>query len=400
MGPLVERWSFVLRRWLEHYLGYVHNKTSTPGFLLPPGREAGSVVGLLLIQRGGSTAMRASIIVVSYNSCSYLDACITSILQEIDPQDEVIIVDNASTDGSAEFVQIHYPQVQLICNQNTGYAGGNNRGAAEARGKHLVFLNPDTILHAGALEALLAPLEEETSVALTTACVVYMHRQNVINTCGNTIHYTGLTYCRGAGRPRDEYQVSTWVDAVSGAAFAIRRSVFEELGGFDERFFMYVEDTDLSWRAQLAGYQCMYVANAVVEHDYYSSYSPNKAYYLDRNRHLMLLKNLERAIYFRMLPGLLLGEIVIWGYLLLRGPRYWGVKIRVYRWMWEQWRTIRAEHYTARSLKRRSNWELVAQMTHRLEFEQLANRWIAALARTAFHPAFWVARRLFARVDS
>jgi GT2 family glycosyltransferase len=341
--------------------------------------------------------MRASVIVVSYNSRADLELCIESILRELSSQDELIVVDNGSTDGSADLVAERFAGVRLIRGANTGYAGGNNCGAAAAKGDFLVFLNPDTALQPGALAALLAPLEDSRAeIGLTTAQIVHMRRPEVINTCGNTMHYTGLTYCRGAGRSRSEYAVSAEVDAVSGAAFALRRALFAELGGFDEQFFMYVEDTDLSWRARLAGYRCLYVAEAVVAHDYRPSYSPTKAFYLDRNRHLMLLKNLRRATYVRMLPGLLLGEAVTAGFLLLKGPRYWGVKPRVYGWLWTHRRAIRAAHRRAQSYRRTSDRELVGRMTYRLDFGQLAGRAMSRLAALAFHPAFWAARLLFA----
>jgi GT2 family glycosyltransferase len=353
--------------------------------------------------------MRASVIVVSYNSCADLEPCIASILKELGPQDEVIVVDNDSTDGSADLVAERYPMVRLIRGANTGYAGGNNRGAAIATGEFLVFLNPDTALQPGALAALLAPLSAQphacsehaseirrAEIGLTTACVVHMGRPDVINACGNTMHYTGLTYCRGAGRPRSEYVVSAEVDAVSGAAFAMRRTLFAELGGFDEQFFMYVEDTDLSWRAGLAGYRCLYVAEALVAHDYRPSYSPAKAFYLERNRHVMLLKNLGHTTYLRMLPGLLLGEAVTGGFLLLKGLRYWGVKPRVYRWLWAHRREVRAAHRRVQQYRRAADRELVRRMTYRLDFGQLAGRIISRLAALAFHPAFWAARLLFA----
>jgi GT2 family glycosyltransferase len=289
--------------------------------------------------------------------------------------------------------------VRLLRGANTGYAGGNNRGAATAKGDFLVFLNPDTALQPGALAALLAPLEDSRAkIGLTTAQIVHMSRPEEINTCGNTMHYTGLTYCRGAGRPRSEYAASVEVDAVSGAAFAMRRALFVELDGFDEQFFMYVEDTDLSWRARLAGYRCLYVAEAIVAHDYRPSYSPAKAFYLDRNRHMMLRKNVRRATYLRMLPGLLLGEVVTGGFLLLKGPRYWGVKPRVYRWLWEHRRVIRAAGHATQSYRRSADRELVGRMTYRLDFGQLAGRSISRLAGLAFHPAFWAARLLFAGI--
>jgi GT2 family glycosyltransferase len=285
----------------------------------------------------------------------------------------------------------------VILNRNTGYAGGNNRGAAQAQGEYLVFLNPDTVLEGGALETLLAPFTQSKEIALTTACLVYMSDPERVNTCGNVVHYTGLTYCRGAGQPRANYAMAVEVDAVSGAAFAIRRAVFEELGEFDENFGMYVEDTDLSWRARLLGYRCLYVPDSVIKHDYRMSYSPTKAFYLDRNRHLMLLKNLSRTTYFSLLPGLLLAEVVTWGFALLKGPRYWEVKIRVYRWLWEQRPAIAAAHRRTQALRRRSDHEIVDRLTYRLEFGQLAGGRITPIAESLFHPAFWLIHALFAR---
>ncbi len=338
--------------------------------------------------------MRASIIIVTYNSRDYLKPCLDSVLAELAAADEVIVVDNASTDGSAEFVAEQYPEVRLIRNENTGYAGGNNRGAEIASGDYLVFLNPDTIVMPGALSALVASLTTSQEYALSTACIVFMDRPEVINTCGNTIHYTGLTYCRGAGRPVGDYAMPAEVDAVSGAAFAIRREVFEQLGGFDERFFMYVEDTDLSLRARLAGYRCLYVPDAVVKHDYRPAYSPNKAFYLERNRHLMLLKNLSRRTCLQLLPGLALSEVVTGGYLLLKGPGYWGTKLRAYRWLWQHRGTILGESQRVQILRQGNDRDVIGQMTHRLEFNQLANRRLSRAAELMFHPAFWVARRL------
>lgn len=338
--------------------------------------------------------MRASVIVVSYNSRDELGPCLDSILAQLRPDDELIVVDNDSTDGSAEFVRAAYPQARLICDANTGYAGGNNRGAAAASGTYLVLLNPDTVAQPGALDALIAPLVEDDEVGLTTACVVLMDQPALINTCGNTVHYTGLAYCRGAGQPCTAYSTAADVDAVSGAAFAIRRSLFEALGGFDEYFFMYVEDTDLSWRARLAGYRCRYVPQAVVAHAYKPGYGPRKAFYLDRNRHVMLLKHLSGVTYLRLLPGLLLAELVTWGFLLLQGPRYWRVKLAVYAALWRDRGQIRAARARSQALHRRDDCEMIGGMTYRLEFGQLAGRWLAQTAGLVFDPAFWAARLL------
>src|SRR5512145_2483001 len=104
--------------------------------------------------------IRASVIVVLYNSRPYIESCLDSILADLGPEDELIVVDNGSGDGGGELVQALYPQLRLVQNENTGYAGGNNCGASYARGMFLVFLNPDTVLRPAALDALIAPLEQ------------------------------------------------------------------------------------------------------------------------------------------------------------------------------------------------------------------------------------------------
>ncbi len=339
--------------------------------------------------------MRSSVIVVSYNSRSDLEACLAGIEAELEASDELIVVDNGSSDGSAELVAAQYPGIKLICSANGGYGRGSNLGAAAASGDYLIFLNPDTVVWPGALHALVEPIKEPGDVALATACLVYMGQPEVINACGNIVHYAGLAYCRGAGRRRRDYQVPDEVDSVSGAAFAIRRSVFEALGGFDERFFMYVEDTDLSWRARLAGYRCRYVPGAVVEHRYRMAYSPDKAFYLERNRHLMLLKNLSGQSYLRLLPGLLLAEAATWGFLLLKGHAYGSVKLNVYRQLWSERATVGRTRIPARHSRR--SQEIVANMAYRLDFGQVTNRYLASAAALIFHPGFYLARLLLAK---
>lgn len=338
-------------------------------------------------------AMRISIIIVTFNNASDIVPCLKSVFAQITPDDEVLVVDNTSCDGTAELVEQHYPSVRLLRNANTGYAGGNNFGATHAYGETLVFLNPDTFVYAGAIDALAAALDRP-GVGMSTACLVLMHDQQRINTTGNTVHYTGLTYCRGANQSRLTFVAEKTTDSVSGAAFAIRRDLFCEHRGFDEHFFMYVEDTDLSWRIRLAGLECVYVSEAVVAHRYQFGYTPSKAFYLDRNRHWMLLKNLSAASYRRLIPGLCIAEIVTWGFLLLKGPHFWGVKFRVYRWLWCEWRSVRAKYRVVRELQQIPDWTLLRGSTHRLDFGQITHRTLAWLAGSTFHPAFRVAQLL------
>ncbi|KPL91497.1 glycosyltransferase, partial [Herpetosiphon geysericola] len=166
--------------------------------------------------------MEASIIIVSYNSHDDLIECLDSVLRECHDHTryEIIVVDNDSHDASRTLIRHAYPMVQLLENTNTGYAGGNNYGATVAQGDYLIFLNPDTIVMPGAITALVTPLSNDPTIGLTTGCLVHHRHPQQINTCGNHMHYTGLTYCRGANQPRTQYAMSCTVDAVSGAACA------------------------------------------------------------------------------------------------------------------------------------------------------------------------------------
>jgi len=248
----------------------------------------------------------ASVIIVNYNGDATLERCLRSLCADGGDY-ELIVVDNASTDGSADMVERDFAQVRLIrADANIGFGEGNNLGVRAATGQFLAFLNPDTVVEPGWLAALIAPLEADPLIGLTTARVLLLDDPQRINTCGNEMHYTGLTLCRGMGAKRGALAEPADVDAVSGAAFAIRRDLYEALGGFDGSFFLYMEDADLSLRARLAGYRCRYVPAAVVYHAYTLRFGPRKTYYQERNRYLMLLKGMRWPTLLALLPALLL----------------------------------------------------------------------------------------------
>src|SRR5262249_17236260 len=152
-----------------------------------------------------------------------------------------------------------------------------------------------------------------------------------INTCGNNIHLTGITLCEGLGSPREALNISKDVAAVSGAAFAIPLSIFHELGGFDPDMFLYMEDTDLSLRARLAGYQCRYVAESIVMHRYVLKLTSMKVFYQERNRYTMLLKTLRWPTLVVLLPAFVCAEVIAWVFVALNDRSNAGNKLRAYR---------------------------------------------------------------------
>jgi hypothetical protein len=338
---------------------------------------------------------RASIIIVNYNGRQHLEGCLRSLLGGTDGADELIVVDNASTDGSAERVERRFPDVRVIRNRtNLGYGHGNNVGARRARGQFLVFLNPDTVVEPGWLEPLIKTLESDPHAGLATSRILLLSDPDRVNTCGNDVHLTGLTLCRGMGKERAAFTTQEQVSAVSGAAFAMRSELFEALGGFDTSFFMYMEDTDLSWRARLAGYGCLFVPQSVVYHDYALHFGPRKTFYQERNRYLMLLKSLRWPTLLLLLPALVLGEIVTWGYVLTREPGRMANKLRAYGWIARHWGRVMESRRQVQAQRRINDRDLIARCATRLAFEQTGSGFVTRLAHLAFDPLFYVLQRL------
>ena len=262
------------------------------------------------------------------------------------------------------------------------------------KGKYLAFLNPDTVVEPGWLEALIAALEADPQAGLATSKILLLADPGRINTCGNEMHCTGLTLCRGMGMDRSTFTDLVEVGAVSGAAFVIRKDVFEALGGFDEAFFLYMEDTELSWRARLAGYKCVYVPSSVVYHDYTLRFGPKKAFYQERNRYLMLLKGLRWRTLLVLLPALLVAEVMTWGFVLLRERRRLANKLRAYAWIVKHWGEVAESRRQVQAMRRVRDRDLIARCTHRLAYEQTGSGLIARLAHLVFDPLFFVLHRL------
>jgi len=343
----------------------------------------------------GDRLLRASIIIVNYNAKEKLLRCLESVLRCSQPDCEVIVVDNQSSDGIADLIEVDLPQVTLIRSKvNLGFGAGNNLGALRARSKYLVFLNPDTLVEQGWLEALLAPFDTDDRVGLVTSKILLADQPGLINTCGNAVHFTGLTLCRGLGQPREAFGEMQEVDAVSGAAFAIRRDLFEALKGFDEDTFLYMEDTDLSWRARLAGWRCLYAPESVVFHHYTLRMTPQKVFYQERNRYLMLVKSLRWPTLFVLLPAQLLAEVMTWGFVLYNDRANFMNKLRAYAWIISNWPAILRKRRATQAMRAVSDRTLLRNTGFKLDFDQAAGGLVAVIAALFFNPLFFALRQM------
>ena len=208
-----------------------------------------------------------SVVIVTWNGRQYLDACLSAVGAQGGVSAETILVDNASTDETVAFVRERFPWVRVVAlPENRGFAGGNNAGVREARGRLVALLNNDTVPEPGWLQALVDGVDEEAGFALVTSQIVYMHDPGLIDSAGDSLLTSGGAFKRHHGASVEMARESAEVFGVCGAACLMPKRVFDELGGFDEDFFASHEDVDLWYRARLLGYRCRYVAGAVVRH--------------------------------------------------------------------------------------------------------------------------------------
>lgn len=247
-----------------------------------------------------------SVIIVSYNGKQHLESCLRAVQAQQDVTFECILVDNGSTDGSAAFVRGRFPWVKLLeSERNLGFAGGNNRGAVEARGRLIAFLNNDTLAEPTWLSALREGLGAGPDVAAVTSRIVYMHDPTLLDSAGDGMTRAGGAFKHGHGGPASGHTVRREVFGACGAAFLLRRAVFEEVGGFDEDFFASHEDVDLSYRLRLRGYRCLYVPDSLVLHAGSATLghaSRTSVYYGQRNLEWVYLKNTPLRLLLFSLP--------------------------------------------------------------------------------------------------
>jgi GT2 family glycosyltransferase len=248
-----------------------------------------------------------SIIVVSWNGRKYLDDCLGAVAAQQGVSAETILVDNGSTDGTAEYVRTAFPSVRVVrLDENRGFAGGNNAGARQAAGAFLAFLNNDTRADPEWLRALRAGIDLDAGFALTTSRIVYMHDPATLDSAGDGVLRWGGAFKRFHGLPAAGATESEEVFGVCGAACLMPKAVFDELGGFDEDFFASHEDVDLSYRARLRGYRCRYVAGAVVRHHGSATLGTISRFAVfqgQRNLEWMYLKNTPASLLLRTFVG-------------------------------------------------------------------------------------------------
>lgn len=245
-----------------------------------------------------------SIIIVTWNGLNHLKTFLPSVIETDYDKFEIIIADNASTDGTKEWIHEHAPKCRIVTfDSNHGYCGGNNRAVSFAKGDVLLFLNNDVRVEPGWLTHLNESFQRPETAAVQPKMLSHLQPDyfEYAGAAGGMIDWLGYPFCRGrlfehVEKDTGQYNDGASIFWASGAALAIRKNIFNELGRFNEDFEFHMEEIDLCWKVWKSGREVRFQPKSVVYHLGGGSLpmdSPRKIYYNYRNSLLMLANNLE-----------------------------------------------------------------------------------------------------------
>jgi N-acetylglucosaminyl-diphospho-decaprenol L-rhamnosyltransferase len=251
-----------------------------------------------------------AVVVVCHNSAGDVARSLPSLRAQLRDGDELVVVDNGSTDAAA--VRALAPDaVVMEPHANLGFAGGANLGAKHSSAPLIFFLNPDARVEPGSVQALRDAADARPGWGAWQALVT-LPGGDAINTAGNPVHFLGFGWAGGHGRPVPQAGGELReVASASGAALVVRREAWDAAGGFEERYFMYGEDLDLSLRLRCMGWGVGVVPDARIEHDYEFAKGDYKWFYLERNRWWTLLGVYPARLLILLAPALVLFELAL-----------------------------------------------------------------------------------------
>lgn len=306
-----------------------------------------------------------SVIIVNYNGGAYLQAAVESLKQQTYQNFELIVIDNASQDGSADQLDLSgLPQAQLVKNtDNTGFAAANNQAAKLARGRWLALLNPDATAAPDWLEQLHLAAQRFPDCRVF-ACTQYsLDEEGILDGTGDAYLVLGVPWRGGFGHPVSQLPDTGLCFSPCGAGAVYDRELFLSIGGFDERYFCYCEDVDIGFRLQLMGEPCVFLKDAAIQHAgsaISGRHSAFSSYHGTRNRIWTYFKNMPLALLLLTLPAHLLISV----YLILRSAMI-GCFVPTLRGTWHGFRdafAIRANDRWKTGKRKVSVWTLSRTM--------------------------------------
>ncbi len=324
--------------------------------------------------------MKIAIIIVTYNAEKYIEDCLSSLFKTLleNLETRVMVYDNASQDKTVEIIRNNFSKVKIIeTGENLGFAGGNNIGMKRAISEgfdYIYLLNQDTVCGEGWLSEALALAEQDKKIGSVQSLLMLYPEKHKINSSGNEIHFLGFGYSGGYKKVfKDQELRPKEIAYASGAAVLLRREALEQVGFFNQDFFMYHEDLDLGWRMKMAGYKNMLAPGSIIYHKYEFSRSIKKYYYMERNRFWVLVQNYKLATFLLILPALLIMNLGLLFSSFVSGWWREEWKALVYFLSPKNWQKLLAKRKRVQAKRKFKDRQVLQNFTGKIEFQEVAN---------------------------
>jgi GT2 family glycosyltransferase len=270
-----------------------------------------------------NNADKVTVVVVNWNRKALLEECLESLRKQVYSAFSIIVVDNGSQDGSADFVKTKYPEINVIAlSQNLGFATANNLALGNIQTDYVALLNNDAVPDTMWLKNLVAALEAHSQAGFVASKMLLYHQPDIIDRAGDAYTKAGTALLRGRGMKANNFNEIAFVFGASAGAALYRMSMLNDIGMFNENFFLLYEDVDLSFRAQLKGYKCLFVPEAIVYHKASHSIvhdSPMSVYYSHRNLEWVYIQNMPARLIPRTILPHIIYNIAALCYFVMRG---------------------------------------------------------------------------------
>lgn len=319
-----------------------------------------------------------SIILVTHNSDEYLNQCLESIFSITYSNFEVIIFDNNSMDDTKKIIQkftnnFSKKIISVLNKDNLGYAQANNLAVELSNGEFIFILNPDTHVDNGFLEPLVEEIQKKNVSAVQP--LVYLFDKKTINLSGKVTHFLGFDWLKDFNQTivPNAQQIFSF----SGSGILINKRDFFSVNGFDEQFFMYYEDSDLSWKLNLIGKKILFTPKSVLYHDYkyipQEKYQPlkRKLFYIERNRLQTIFKNYSFKTLFLLVPAIIFMEIGMITFAIIDG---WGLtKLKTYLSIMQNFDTLNTNRKYIQEKRIVSDKLIMQNFKSKITFEKFSN---------------------------
>jgi len=346
-------------------------------------------------------------IIISPNWHDYAEKYLVDCVEGLKEQDfsgsfKLFLTDNESSAESVSFIKQLSPEIEIIANKkNDGFAKGNNDAIKKAINggfEYFVLINMDTVVASNWLRELTEAAEKLSDWGAVQSRVMLFSDKNKINSLGNSLHYLGFGFSAGGGRK--------WVDYVkdfssvrpvtyfSGVAVLLKKDILERVGFFDEKFWMYHDDLELSWKIRLLGKEIYLAPGSVVYHKYQFAKSIRQYYWMERNRFICLLTNYKIATNLLILPALILMELGLALFSLVNG--FFWQKLRVYGWLINprHWGYLVRRRRQIKKIRQVPDKKIIRYFTGRIEFQEINNPILKYFGNPFFNGYWWLVKKI------